>query len=204
MNLNQETENTSIDQVHNLLIDGLRKLYQEDYFNIKINVSERNICARLAMHLENIMRERDSFNGYFADVEYNRQGKGELKQVYIEPAKIPIKMVSDLLIQSRGRARNLLAVEMKKYNNYQAVKSDHERLREMVMSENKDNRDCIHGTLLGAFIKYSVKEVLIEYFSEEDPSYNGISEHFRVETMPKPDANVYSEDDTEQAILYQN
>ena len=130
MNLDQET--TTIEAVHNLLIDGLKKLYREDYFNIKIDVSERNICARLAMHLENTMREKGIFPNYYVDVEYNRQGKGELKQVYDEVAKVPIKMVSDLLIQSRGIARNLLAVEMKKYNNHQSVKSDHERLREMV------------------------------------------------------------------------
>lgn len=199
MNLDQET--TTIEAVHNLLIDGLKKLYREDYFNIKIDVSERNICARLAMHLENTMREKGIFPNYYVDVEYNRQGKGELKQVYDEVAKVPIKMVSDLLIQSRGIARNLLAVEMKKYNNHQSVKSDHNRLKEMVMSENANNRDCIHGTLLGAFIKYSKDEVTIEYFSEDYPSYNGMSEHYRVETVQKSNAHILSEDDTEQAIL---
>jgi len=38
--------------IYDLLIPSLHKLYEMDYFNIRIGVSERNICARLAHHME--------------------------------------------------------------------------------------------------------------------------------------------------------
>ena len=44
--------------IHDILIPSLKRLYQRDYDNIRFGVSERNICARLAHHMENIMRER--------------------------------------------------------------------------------------------------------------------------------------------------
>ena len=42
--------------VNDILIPSLKRLYQVDYDNIRFGVSERNICARLAHHMENIMR----------------------------------------------------------------------------------------------------------------------------------------------------
>lgn len=71
--------------LYEILLPSLRTLYEVDYDNIRFGVSERNICARLAHHIENMMRAYDSchegslFEGYFADVEYNRMGNGDLK-----------------------------------------------------------------------------------------------------------------------------
>lgn len=77
--------------MRNIIIDevlipalALRKLYETDYDNIRFGVSERNICARLSHHMENIMREYDRtydglFIGYYAEVEYNRMGNGDIK-----------------------------------------------------------------------------------------------------------------------------
>ena len=45
--------------LNDILIPSLKKLYDIDYNNIKFGVSERNICARLALHMENMMREYD-------------------------------------------------------------------------------------------------------------------------------------------------
>ena len=64
--------------MNEILLPSLKVLYSEDYDNIRFGVSERNICARLAHHMENLMRKYDQLNGveffrgYFADVEYNR------------------------------------------------------------------------------------------------------------------------------------
>lgn len=61
--------------VREILIPSLIELYKVDYDNIRFGVSERNICARLAHHMENLMRRYDEVNGtdsflnYFADVE---------------------------------------------------------------------------------------------------------------------------------------
>ena len=63
--------------INDILIPSIKQLYQEDYDNIRFGVSERNNCARLAHHMENIMRKYDRSNNnyyfcnYYADVEYN-------------------------------------------------------------------------------------------------------------------------------------
>lgn len=156
--------------VNDILIPALKRLYQVDYDNIRFGVSERNICARLAHHMENIMREYDSshstkyFRNYYADVEYNRMGNGELK-MYENNEKLPRYMVSDLLIQSRGYERNYLAVEMKRKGNYRNAKEDRKGLASMVSSRPKNEEQrCVHDTLVGAFIVYGKDGVKIELF----------------------------------------
>lgn len=156
--------------IDEILIPSLKKLYREDYINILWKVSERNICARLAHHMENTMREYDEsheshcFDGYYADVEYNRMGNGDLKR-FENFEKVPQYMVSDLLIQSRGHSQNLLAVEMKRSDNYKNRKGDKERLMSLV-SSSVQNDSCVHNTLLGAFIVYSKDKVKIDFFED--------------------------------------
>lgn len=124
--------------LHDILIPSICVLYKEDFSNIRFDVSERNICARLAHHMENIMREYDAENGtsfftfYYADVEYNRMGNGDMKY-YEDSLKRPKYMVSDLLIQSRGYEGNLLAVELKKKGaTKEAIDNDIKRLKSLV------------------------------------------------------------------------
>ena len=160
--------------LNEILIPSLKKLYQEDYNNIKFGVSERNICARLAHHMENIMREYDNhhypsqFQDYYADVEYNRMSNGDYK-FYEDSQKRPRYMVSDLLIHCRGRKRNLLAVEMKRKGNKVGVDKDKERLSSLVTPYTQDQLpDCVHDTLLDAFIEYSTKGVNMDLFTFSD------------------------------------
>lgn len=162
--------------INDILIPSLKRLYQVDYDNIRFRVSERNICARLAHHMENIMREYDdshstmNFHYYYADVEYNRMGNGDLKQ-YENSKRLPTYMVSDLLIQSRGDDRNYLAVEMKRKGNYRNAKEDRERLSSMVSSRPKNEEQrCVHDTLVGAFIVYGSEGVEIELFENANGS----------------------------------
>lgn len=92
--------------INDILVPSFKRLYQEDFDNIRLGVSERNICARLALHMEKIIRDYDIINHtcyfqkYYADVEYNRMGNGDLKQ-YENSEHRPKYMVSDLLIQSK-------------------------------------------------------------------------------------------------------
>lgn len=160
--------------LNEILIPSLKRLYQEDYNNIKFGVSERNICARLAHHMENIMREYDDqhypsqFQGYYADVEYNRMSNGDYK-FYEDSQKRPRYMVSDLLIHCRGCKRNLLAVEMKRKGNKVGVDKDKERLASLVTPYTHDQLpDCVHDTLLDAFIEYSTKGVNMDIFTFSD------------------------------------
>lgn len=161
--------------LHDILIPSLKRLYQEDYNNIKYGVSERNICARLAHHMENIMREYDAknrtsfFTSYNADVEYNRMGNGDLK-CYEDNQKRPRYMVSDLLIQSRGYEGNLLAVELKKKGSTKKdIEEDKKRLISMVTPGVFSHiTGCVHDSLLGAFIEYSIKGVNMDFFTFSD------------------------------------
>lgn len=161
--------------LHDILIPSLKRLYQEDYNNIKYGVSERNICARLAHHMENIMREYDAknrtsfFTSYNADVEYNRMGNGDLK-CYEDNQKRPRYMVSDLLIHNRGYEGNLLAVEMKKKGyTKKDIEEDKKRLISMVTPGVFSHiTGCVHDSLLGAFIEYSIKGVNMDFFTFSD------------------------------------
>ena len=157
--------------LHDILIPSICKLYKEDVSNIRFGVSERNVCARLAHHMENIMREYDDqhypsqFQDYYADVEYNRMSNGDYK-FYEDSLKRPRYMVSDLLIHCRGHKRNLLAVEMKRKGNKVGVDKDKERLSSLVTPYTHDQLpDCVHDTLLGAFIEYSTKGVYMDLFT---------------------------------------
>lgn len=163
--------------LHDILIPSICVLYKEDFSNIRFDVSERNICARLAHHMENIMREYDAENGtsfftfYYADVEYNRMGNGDMKY-YEDSLKRPKYMVSDLLIQSRGYEGNLLAVEFKKKGaTKKAITKDRERLKSLVTPGSLSQlTGCVHDTLLGAFIIYSKNGVnmdIFEFLSDE-------------------------------------
>lgn len=163
--------------IHDILIPSLKKLYEVDFWNIEIGVSERNICARLAYHMENIMREYDEthsdslFNDYYVDVEYNRMGNGCLKR-YETPNGQSQYMVSDLLIHSRGCMCNYLAVEMKRKGNRKGVIRDKERLRGLVLPNLQDSSNqCVHNTLVGAFIEFSPTVVKIDVFENKGETY---------------------------------
>ncbi len=157
--------------LHDILIPSICILYKEDFSNIRFDVSERNICARLAHHMENIMREYDAknrtsfFTSYYADVEYNRMGNGDMKY-YEDSLKRPKYMVSDLLIQSRGYEGNLLAVELKKKGaTKEAIDNDIKRLKSLVTPGSLSQlTGCVHDTLLGTFIIYSKNGVNMDIF----------------------------------------
>ena len=160
--------------INEIMIPALMVLYRVDYDNINDGVSERNICARLALHMENIMRRYDRahnteiFKGYYADVEYDKMNHREQKfyENYLHERK---RMVSDLLIQSRGEKRNLLAIEMKRWKSYNKRREDRDRLGALVspVPEN-NNLNCVYGTLIGAFVIYSNEKVKIELYENVD------------------------------------
>lgn len=157
--------------IYEILIPSLQKLYKVDYDNIKFDVSERNICARLSLHIENKMRKYDrdnnrkDFHRYYADVEYNRMNNGDIKH-YENSKKVRQKMVSDLLIQSRSISPNYLALELKKKKNKDERDENRERLLSLMKPSGAD--DCVHGTLVGAFVIYSPDDVMIELYENVD------------------------------------
>ena len=120
------------------------------------------------------MRQYDSthcpeaFRNYYADVEYDR--KNHIYQKFYENERHEaIPMISDLLIQSRGEDRNYLAVEMKRWKNYNKRREDRIRLRALVSPVPRNNElNCVYGTIVGAFIIYSKERVKIELYENRD------------------------------------
>lgn len=156
--------------VSQILLPSLRKLYEMDYFNIRNGVSERNICARLAHNMEIIMHESNLYIDYFADVEYNRKNDGSGKH-YDNSQKVSPAMVADLIVHKRNADNNLLAVEMKRWNNYDKRKADRERLESVVSSPEVKKDDCVYDTTLGVFIIYSPERIFLEFY--ENVNGNG-------------------------------
>ena len=154
--------------IYNILIPSLQRLYVMDYFNISNGVSERNICARLAHHMENIMHEIENYREYFADVEYNRKNDGTGKCCE-NKQKVARPMVSDLIVHQRNSKSNLMAIEMKRWNNYDKRDADRERLESVVSSPQISERkkDCVYDTSLGVFIIYSPTKLNVELYEKD-------------------------------------
>ena len=140
--------------VLDLLNKAIKQVYETDRDVITNKVSERCVCARLAFHLEDIMRApeyRESFLGYFVDVEYDRMADANPKHIVGEK-----RHVCDLLIHSRGKITgqdNLLALEMKVHDNYSNVDCDKCRLKHIVQHSNETNKGYVRDTLIGVFLR---------------------------------------------------
>ena len=101
---------------------------KREMMNIENDTSERNLCSLLSRYIDDYMRDY-GFNGYYVDVEYNRNGC-EAKTIINGECKI-IKIVCDLIVHSRGTKRkdNLIALEMKKLPcSQEDLESDRDRL----------------------------------------------------------------------------
>lgn len=155
------------DIIYGILVPSLQKLYEMDYFNIRNGVSERNICARLAHHMEIIMHENNEYRGYFADVEYNRKNDSSGKH-YDNNQNVSATMVADLIVHKRNAENNLLAVETKRWGNPKKREQDRERLKKVVSSPEVRKDDCVYDTILGAFIIYSPERILVEFYEDVD------------------------------------
>ena len=146
-------------------------------------VSERMLCGALMLHFHNCMQNDSSkWNGYHADVEYNRN-KGSIKgfkTIYSSGGIIRINC--DLIVHSRGHITeqdNLIAIEMKKFSRPQVEKNkDRERL--IVLTSSPSDDECIDphklpehvcGYALGVYyeINYHRRSILIEYYRHGEP-----------------------------------
>lgn len=72
------------------------------------------------------MHENNDYREYFADVVFNRKNDGSGKH-FDNSQKLSPSMVADLIVHKRNAENNLLAIEMKRWNNYDKRKADRER-----------------------------------------------------------------------------
>lgn len=141
---------------------ALEQFFERETQNILSGVSERNLCARLAMPLETFAH-KNGFSGYYADPEYNRKQNGKVKTILDDDMQV-VNVTCDLILHSRGEimARdNLIAIEMKKSERLEEEKaSDRARLRTLTKSsfdnvwsfDGKTHPEHVCGYELGYFI----------------------------------------------------
>jgi hypothetical protein len=146
-----------------------------DRQNILDRVSERNLCARLAIHLQSRAREY-GYGKYFADCEYNRMGSGRIKQILDENLQ-RIGITCDLILHSRGSLStgdNLIAIEMKKSEHPNREK-DRDRRRLIALTQ-KDHHNqevgsgylkyvCGYGLGVYTEVNFENAECSIEYYA---------------------------------------
>lgn len=117
--------------INRLIITSLYDFLSVDSSLINDDISERCLCGRLAISFERRLRYF-GFNGYYADVEYNRKQEGELKSI-IDEQSVVTNVTTDLIIHSRGKFiknDNLIAIEMAKTNKSTSdFQKDRKRLR---------------------------------------------------------------------------
>jgi hypothetical protein len=124
-----------------LFMNSIVELKKADHESIMSDVSERNLCGRLAIFLTEEMNKL-GIKGYYADTEYNRKQGGKIKIILSGDYQV-IQINSDLIVHSRGEITecdNLIAIEMKKAHRPRDEKiSDRHRL----MAMTKDSYDDI-------------------------------------------------------------
>ena len=165
-------------KVREMVEKSISILYKIDRDNIKDGVSERNLCARLAIYLHEELKKSSFSNNYFVDVEYNRMGLN-IKKKILETNRTLRSVVCDLLIHSRGHnlnspnemnglPDNLLALEMKKESNKDngTRESDRERLKAMTKIEVGNNTiGHVANTVLGVFLEIGITSYELEFYS---------------------------------------
>ena len=115
--------------------------FLEDAKELLVNkASERALCGALLLHLNRQMLRSDGFDGYYTDIEYNRNRGNQNRNNTREPIKTIRhengqidNITCDLIMHSRGtilEQDNLIAIEMKKSNRSPKEKvADKNRLK---------------------------------------------------------------------------
>ena len=163
------------DDLRSLFRESLAQFADDDSLNILNGTSERNLCARFALVLER-NAHASGFEGYFADVEYNRN-LGRVKTIINDRMEV-VAVTCDLILHSRGQkpARdNLIAVEMKRREHPEADKAS-DRIRLQALT--KDSYDDV-WSYDGKTLPEHVCGYQVGYFVELDlPSSSFTIEEF--------------------------
>jgi hypothetical protein len=120
--------------LEDLFDEAIREFLTRESILVRKKAHEQSFCGRLAIYLDHA-KNRRGLEQYYVDVEYNRRGEGR-KQILHPITHLPINVVCDLLLHSRGKLQddNLIAVEMKKSGGRRNHKQrDRERLQALTL-----------------------------------------------------------------------
>lgn len=166
-----------------LFENAFSRFINNELQNILSGVSERNLCGRLSIEINGLLKKY-GLSRYFVDTEYNRKQNGEIKTIINEKMEI-VTINCDLILHSRGKSvqdDNLIAIEMKKSSRpeYEKV-SDKNRLIAMTKSsfdgvwsnDGKAHPEHVCGYKLGVYIELDVNNrfALIEYYRKGERKY---------------------------------
>jgi hypothetical protein len=126
--------------LNRIIEPALSDFFSGEVSSILNDVAERNLCARLAIHLERHMAAL-GLTGYYADPEYNRKQEGLVKTILSGNMEV-IPITCDLIVHSRGeipQKDNLIAIEMAKPNKTpEEFQADRNRLMALTKSSYDD------------------------------------------------------------------
>jgi len=154
-------------KVEQLLDKALEVFFRAESDNIALGTNERNLCGRLAIHLNNLLPEF-ALERYYADTEYNRKQDGRVKTI-LDHQHVIVSINCDLILHSRGELvaeDNLIAFEVKKSTRPNHEKEDdRNRLRAMTKASYDDvwsadgiaHPEHVCGYLIGAFVELDVR-----------------------------------------------
>ena len=170
--INEMTKSSLFEEANLAFLQGEHSLFRTE-------VAERTLCGVLMLHIHDIIKEDDSYSGYYTDVEYNRNAGGikTIRKTIRGQQEEIIPINCDLILHSRGEnvdQDNLIAIEMKKSN---APSAEKQKDRERLIALTKDSFDDVwawdHNLpehvcryVLGVYyeINYRQKEIHIEYY----------------------------------------
>ena len=133
--MNAKKIELTANQVKQKVRTAIELLIRKDAHLLKIDVNERSITHRLALHLQ------DAFKGWDVDCEYNRN-RYDTKKLFIgNDVRITVETIQsddeqgktvypDIIVHHRDTDQNLLVVEVKKTTSHVPKNFDLDKLRE--------------------------------------------------------------------------
>lgn len=166
------------EELKSLFLTATQAFVREDKALFDSAVSERALCGALMGYLNQQMLQGEGFEGYYTDVEYNRN-RGNIKTIKGVDEKI-ISVTCDLTMHSRGKhpeQDNLIAIEMKKSN---VSRAERQKDKERLMALTKDTFDDVWSYdgvtlpehvcryVIGIYyeINFRRKEIRLEYYNQ--------------------------------------
>ncbi len=170
----------TLDEIIQLFETANNLFLNDNYELFESGVAEPALCGALQNHINRIIHDNTDYDGYYTDVEYNRNS-GRIKTILDDDLQV-IYITCDLILHSRGHhpeQDNLIAIEMKKSTRSVADKTkDRNRLRALTKDSFSDVWSFDGKTLpehvcryvLGVYyeINYARKTILIEYYAKGD------------------------------------
>ena len=160
---------------------SIDRFLEEDYYLLQTDASERCVCHRLAMYLEQELK--DDYPEYCVDTEYNRGcgGKGFRPKV-LDDKKISIDIAAHIRrLNANHEYENLIAIEMKKTKEEKKkIDSDKQRLIKLT--------EMSHG--FGYKAGFFIYIDRVDMWIEESYAYWYLDERIEFEKVKKERGNV--------------